>query len=121
LASLNNGHNSDLHACCVGMKSSSKPNLVPTKPLCARNTAWRSWLVTNLSSTALGRALAAEVEARTIVGRYRVSTMPLVCSLIRPCNSSGDKERRGETQKSLNAKPLLVFLNLTLFMTKLRY
>ncbi len=52
LASLNSGHSSNLHACCVGVKSSSRPNLVPTRQGHPRSMAWRSSLIANLNSTA---------------------------------------------------------------------
>ncbi len=45
LASLNNGYSSDLCACCVGVRSSSRPNLVPARPLRPRSVAWWSSLV----------------------------------------------------------------------------
>jgi hypothetical protein len=64
LASLNSGHNSDLRACCVGVRSSSRPNLVPARPLHPCSVTWRSSLVANLSSTALRRALAIETLFR---------------------------------------------------------
>ncbi len=88
LASLNNSHRSDLRTCCVGARSSSKPNLVPARPLHLRSVAWRSSFVLNLSSTMSGCALAIEVEARAIAGCYRVVAMTLVPNLIWPCNSS---------------------------------
>jgi hypothetical protein len=37
LASLNNSHSFNLCAYYVGVKSSSKPNFVPTRPLRPRN------------------------------------------------------------------------------------
>jgi hypothetical protein len=74
LASLNNGHNSDLRGCYVGVRSSSRPNLVPSRPnlvparpLRPHSAAWRSSLVANLSSTVPGRAPTAEAKARAII------------------------------------------------------
>ncbi len=52
LASLNSGHSSNLRACCVDVRFSSKPNLVPARPLCPRSTAWQSSLVANLNNIA---------------------------------------------------------------------
>jgi hypothetical protein len=60
LASLNNGHSSDLCACCAGVRSSSRPSFVPIRPLCPPSTAWRSSFVANLSNTAPGHAFAVE-------------------------------------------------------------
>ncbi len=88
LASLNNGHSSDLCAYCAGVKSSSRPSFVPARPLHPRNAAWQSSLVANLSNTAPGRALAIEVEARIVTGRCRMAVMTLAHSLIWPCNNS---------------------------------
>ncbi len=85
--SLNNGHNSDLRACCVGVRSSSRPNLVPVRPLRPHNATWQSSLVANLSSTALGRVLAIEVEAREVACCCRLVVTTLTCSLIWPCNN----------------------------------
>jgi hypothetical protein len=87
LASLNSGHNSNLRTYCVGVRSSSRPNLVLAKPLHPRSVAWRSSLVANLSSTTPGRALAVEVDAREIAGHCRVAVTTLTCSLIWPCNN----------------------------------
>ncbi len=87
LASLNNGHSSDLHACCMGMRFSSRPSFVPIKPLRPRSTAWRFSLVANLSSTAPERAIVVEVEARVVVGCYRMAVLTLVRSLIWPYNN----------------------------------
>ncbi len=88
LASLNSGHSSDLHACCAGVRSSSRPSFVPARPLHAQSAAWRSSLVENLSNTAPGCAPAVEVEACVVTGHYRVAAMTLTCSLIWPCNTS---------------------------------
>ncbi len=74
LASLNNGHNSDLRACCAGVKSSSRP-------LRPRSAAWRSSLIANLSNTALGCAPVVEVEARVVIGRCRVVSFGPVVAL----------------------------------------
>jgi hypothetical protein len=63
LASLNNGHNSDLRACCSSVRSSSMPNFVVARPLRPQNAAWWSSFVVNLSNTALGHAPVAKVEA----------------------------------------------------------
>ncbi len=86
-ASLNNGHSSDLRACCMGVRSSSRPSFVPARPLRPRSAAWRFSLVTNLSNTAPGRTLAVEVEAHVIIGRCHVATMTLAHNLIWPCNT----------------------------------
>ncbi len=88
LASLNNGHNSDFRACCVGVRSSSRPNLVLARPLCLRSATLRSSLVANLSSTTLRRALAVEVEAHEVAGRCRVAATTLTRNLIWPCSNS---------------------------------
>jgi len=87
LASLNNGHNFDLCACCVGVKSSSRPKLVLARPLCLHSATWRSSLVVNLSSIAPRRVPVIEVEARAVANRCRMAAMTLVCSLIWPCNN----------------------------------
>jgi hypothetical protein len=87
LASFNNGHSSNSRNCCVGVRSLSRPNLVPTRPLHLRNVTWRSSLVANLSSTALGCALAANVEARVVVGHCHMVMTTLARSLIWPSNS----------------------------------
>jgi hypothetical protein len=88
LASLNNGHSSNLCACYVGVRSSSKPNLVHPKPLHPHSTAWWSSFITNLSSTVPGRVLSAEVEAHTITSPYCMVAMTLAHSFIQPYNSS---------------------------------
>ncbi len=88
LACLNNGHSYDLHTCCVGVRSSSKPNLVPARPLCSRSATWKSSFVINLSSTTSRRALVIKVEAREVVGCCHMAAMTLTRSLIWPCNSS---------------------------------
>ncbi len=82
LASLNNGHSSDLRACCAGVKSSSRLSFVLARPLRPRSATWRSSLIANLSNTAPGRAPAIEVEARVVTGRCRVAAMTLARSLI---------------------------------------
>ncbi len=87
LASLNSGHSSDLRACCVGVRSSFKPNLVPTRPLHPCSVAWRFSLVVNLSSTAPRCALAVKAEARIVAGRCHVATTTLVCNFIWLCNN----------------------------------
>ncbi len=51
LASFNSGHNFDLRACCVGMKSSFRPSLVPVRPLSPHSAAWWSSFVVNLNNT----------------------------------------------------------------------
>ncbi len=88
LASLNSGHSSDLRACYVGVRFSSKPNLVHVKPLRPRSTAWRSSFVVNLSSTAPGCMLAIKVEAHEVAGHCRVAATTLTRSLIWPCDNS---------------------------------
>jgi hypothetical protein len=87
LASLNIHHNYDLHACCVGVRSSSRPNLVPTRPLHPRNAIWRSSFVANLSSITPGCVLAIEVEACEVTGRCCMASTTLTCNLIWPCNN----------------------------------
>ncbi len=87
LASLNNSHSSDLHACCVSVRSSSRPNFVPIRPLRLQSPAWRSSFIANLNNTAPGRALVVEVEAHVVVSRCHVATMTLARSLIWPCNN----------------------------------
>jgi len=86
--SLNNGHSSDLRACYVGVRSSSRPNLVPARPLRPHNAAWQSSLIINLSSTAPRCVLVVKVEAREVPGCCRVAATTLTRSLIWPCNSS---------------------------------
>jgi hypothetical protein len=88
LASLNNGHSSNLRAYCVGVRSSFKPNLVPIKPFRPRNVAWWSLLVTNLNNTTPGRASAAGAKAHAVVSHYHVTTTTLAHNLIWPCNNS---------------------------------
>lgn len=87
LASLNNGHNFNLHNYYVGMKSSSKPSLVPTKPLRSRSTTWQSSLVTNLSSIMLRCTPTAEAKAHTTTSCYHVAVTTLAHSFIWPCNN----------------------------------
>ncbi len=87
MASSNNGHNSNLHAYCVGVRSSSTPNLVPARPLRPHNAAWWSSFVTNLSSTASGRTPTARAKARAIASRCHMAATTLAHSLIWPCNN----------------------------------
>jgi hypothetical protein len=86
-ASLNNDHNSDLHACCVSVRSSSRPNIVPAKPLCPQNATWWFSLVANLSNIVLGCAPAAKVDAHVVASLCRVAVTTLAPSLIWPCNN----------------------------------
>ncbi len=88
LASLNNGHSFDLRACCASVRTSSRPNLVPTRPLRPRNAAWWPSFVAKLNSTALGRATTVGVEAYIVVGHCRLATMTLAHNFIWPCNNS---------------------------------
>jgi hypothetical protein len=88
LASLNNGHISDLHVCCASVRSSSRPSLVLVRPLCPHNAAWRSSLIANLNNIVPGRAPAIEAKARTVTGCYRVVATTLVCSFIWRYSSS---------------------------------
>ncbi len=88
LASLNNGHNFDLRACCASVRSSSKPSLVPTRPLRPCNVAWRSSLVVNLNSIVSKCTHIVEVETFAIIGRCCIVVMTLACNLIWPYNSS---------------------------------
>ncbi len=88
LASLNNDHSSDLHVCCVGVRSSSRPNLVLVRPLRLRSPAWRSSLIVNLSSTVSGHAPTTKVEAHEVVGCCHMVATTLTRSLIWPCKSS---------------------------------
>ncbi len=87
LASLNNSHTSSLRACCANVRSSSKPNLVPARPLRLRSTTWRSSLVVNLISTASRHMLVVGAEAHTMAGRYCVAMTTLAHNFISPCNS----------------------------------
>ncbi len=80
LASLNNGHNSNLHACCISVKYLSRP----LRPCSA---AWQSLFIVNLNSIALGRTLVAKVEALIVTGRCYMATTALALNLIWPCNS----------------------------------
>jgi hypothetical protein len=88
LASLNNGHSSGLCACYANVRSSPRPNLVPTKPLHVRSTTWRSSLIANLSSTTSRRMLVIGAEAHTVVGYCRMAVTTLVRNFIWPYNSS---------------------------------
>ncbi len=88
LASLNNGHNSDLRACCVGVRSSSRPSLVPARPLRPCSTTWQSSLIVNLSSTMSRCALAAGAMACVKTCHYYVVTTTLAHNFIWPCNNS---------------------------------
>ncbi len=88
LASLNNDHNFNLCTCCVDVRSLSRPNFVFARPLCPHSAAWQSSFVANLSSTALGRMPAVEVEVRTIACHYHVAATTLARSFIWPYNSS---------------------------------
>ncbi len=87
LASLNNGHSSDLHTYCASVGSSSRPNLVPTRPLRLHNAAWQSSLITNLNNTTLGRALAAKAKAHIVANHCCVATMTLARNFILPCSN----------------------------------
>ncbi len=87
LASLNNGHSFDLCTCCVGVKSSSKPNLVFAMPLCPHSTAWRYLFVTNLSNTTSWCTLTVEAEVLAITGRYCMVVITLARNFIWPYNS----------------------------------
>ncbi len=87
LASLNNNHSSNLHAYYTSMKSSSRPNLVPTRPLRTCSMAWWSSHITNLSSIVTKHMPTTEVEARAVTGRYHVVTMTLAHNFIWPCNN----------------------------------
>ncbi len=86
LASLNNGHNFDLCACCVGMKSSFRPSLVPTKPLRLRSVAWWFSLVANFNNIVPGCAPIVWANALSVPGHCRVVTTNLAHNLIWPCN-----------------------------------
>ncbi len=87
LASLNNGHIFNLRAYCVGVRSSSKSNLVHTKPLHPHNAFWRSLLVMNLSNTSPRHVPTTEGEARAVVGHCHVAVMTLACNFIQPRSS----------------------------------
>ncbi len=87
LASLNNGHSSDLRACCVGVRSLSKPSFVLARPLRPRSATWRSSFVANLSNTTPGRVPVIKVEARVVTGHCRMAAMTLKCNLIWPYNT----------------------------------
>ncbi len=88
LASLNSGHNSDLCAYCVDVRSLSRPNMIPTKPLHPRSTAWRSSFVANLNNITLGHMPIIKVEVCIIASRCCVAVMTLACNVIWPCNNS---------------------------------
>ncbi len=92
----------------MGMRSSSRPNLVPAKPLCPRNATWRSSFVTKLRSIALKHAYVAEAKARTIASRYRVAMITLAHSLIWPSNNSILNRYRSSflVSPSLASKPV---------------
>ncbi len=94
LASLNSGHSSDLRACCVGVRSSSRPNLVPARPLRPRSATWWSSLVANLSNTAPGRVLAIEVEAHEVASRCHVAATTLMRKVIGKKNIQIEKYNR---------------------------
>jgi len=87
LAFLNNDHRFDLHACCVGMKSSFRPNLVPARPLCPRSATWRFSFIVNLSNSASGCMLVVRAEARAVVSCCCIAIMTLARSLILPYNN----------------------------------
>jgi hypothetical protein len=87
LAFLNNSHNFDLCAYCTGMRFSSRPSLVPTKPLCPHCAAWRSSLIMNLNNPMSGRMLVVGAEAHTTTSRCGMAMTTLACSFIWPCNS----------------------------------
>jgi len=117
LASLNSDHSFDLRAYYVGMRSSSRPNLVPPRPLHFRNIAWRSLFVVNLNSTTLGRTPAIEMEAHAIAGRCNVVMMTLAHNLIWPCTSSvlSHYTSSFSVSPSLASKPMKHRLNLHYF------
>ncbi len=87
LASLNNGHNSNLHTYYASVRSSSRPSFVPAKPLCPRSAAWQSSFITNLGTITLGCVSTAKVEAHVVTGSYRMATTTLARSFIWPCNN----------------------------------
>ncbi len=72
----------------MGVRSSSKPNLVFARPLRPCSVTWQSSLVANLSSTAPGRALGIEAKAHAVVGCHHMAVTTLARSLIWLCNSS---------------------------------
>ncbi len=88
LASLNSGHNFDLHACCTSVRTSCKPSLVLAKPLRPHSAALRSLFVANFNSTTSRHTPAIKAEPRTITSRCHVVAKTLACNLIWPCNSS---------------------------------
>ncbi len=49
-----------------GVRSSSKPSLVPARPLRPRSVAWWSSLVANFNNTVLGQAFVVEAKARRV-------------------------------------------------------
>ncbi len=114
LTSLNNGHNFDLHGCYVGMRSLSRPNMVPTRPLRPRNTAWWSSIVANLNNTASGSMLAIGVEARVVACHYHMAMTTLVRNLIWICNSSmlSHYTSSFSVSPSLTSKPVKCRLSL---------
>ncbi len=114
LASLNNDHNSNLHACYVGVRSPSWPNLVPVMPLRPRSAAWRFLFIANLSKTAPEHVPTVKVEARAVKGHCRTTTMTLARSFIRPYNNSvlNYCTNLVSVSPSLASKPMRCRLNL---------
>jgi hypothetical protein len=88
LDSLNNDHSSYLRACCVGVRSSSKPNLVPVRPLRPRSAAWQSSFVAHLNNTTPRHAPTAGVNVRAVARHCRMAVTTLACNFIWPYNSS---------------------------------
>jgi len=87
LASLNSGHSSNLCACYVGVRSLSRPNLVPTRPSHLRNAAWQFSLVANLNSITLRRTPTTKAEAHIVAGHCCVAVTTLARNFTWPYNN----------------------------------
>jgi hypothetical protein len=88
LASLNNGHIFNLHACYAGVRSSFRPNLVLARSLHPRSLAWRSLFVANLSSTVSERMPIAKEKVHATACCCRVAATTLAHNFIWPYSSS---------------------------------
>ncbi len=72
----------------MGVRSLSRPNLVPAKFVRPHSAAWQPSLVTNLSSITPRRMPAVGEEARVVARHYCVAVTTLARNLIWPYNSS---------------------------------
>ncbi len=91
LASLSNGHSSDLHACCVGMRFLSRPNLVPAMPSpsqCGLVILVHCELKQHCVKARACHLPIARTKARAIADYCQVATTTLAHNLIWPSNSS---------------------------------